>query len=170
PPLPLHRRLHRTDRRQHRRSRGHQARRLLHRPRSRRRRRPHRRHHRLNARTTPVRTPRLLLALPLALAFAGCSLSYTAEVVNPSGRPVRARLLQDQVVDDPKVLAAERVNAGETVTLGPAKAVLTDNVVIEIEDLTDAGLPPHKLRLGAGRTTVAVTPPSHSPFRPAHLP
>lgn len=116
-----------------------------------------------------MRTPRLLLALPLALAFAGCSLSYTAEVVNTSGRPVRARLLQDQVVDDPKVLAAERVNAGETVTLGPAKAVLTDNVVIEIEDLTEAGLPPQKLRLDAGRTTVAVTPAGERSFGSVHV-
>lgn len=107
---------------------------------------------------------RLLLAIPLALSLAGCSLSYTAEVVNTSGRPVRARLLQDLVAADPKILAVERVGPDETVTLGPAKAVLTDNVIIEIEDLTEAGLPPQKMRLDAGRTTIAVTPAGERSF------
>lgn len=113
--------------------------------------------HRPALRHVPRRAAAATFAASL-LVLAGCRSGYTVDVENASARPVSVRLLQDQVATDSKLLASDRLAPGQRTTLGPAKAVFTDSVVLMIEDLGETGMPPHKVKLEAGTTKITVTP------------
>lgn len=97
------------------------------------------------------------LALAALACAAGCSADYVCEVRNLTGGTVEARLVQDQAMADPALLASARLGRGESATLGPARAAVTDQVRLEVSQPGEIGVPPTRKRLDWGRSTVEVT-------------
>ncbi|MCC6676724.1 MAG: hypothetical protein IT436_06230 [Phycisphaerales bacterium] len=97
--------------------------------------------------TARPRTGALLLAVIPFLV--GCNAEYTVKVHNEGQRPVRVRLIQDRVVEDPATLASAQVAPGRQATLGPVKVPMTDDVSLEV-DAGEMGIPAGKQRLSSG--------------------
>lgn len=95
------------------------------------------------------------LLLPVIPFLFGCNAEYTVKVHNEGPRPVRVRLVQDQVVADPAVLASAQVGPGLEATLGPVKAPVTDDVSLEVES-GEMGIPAARQRLSSGLSEYRV--------------
>ncbi len=98
----------------------------------------------------------MLLGLALTLGVGGCAATYTVEIENTTSRAMDARLIQDIVAADPITLAFTRVPAGESSTLGPVKATLTDDVNLRVGQPTEAGLPDNGQRMYPGRSRYRI--------------
>lgn len=117
--------------------------------------------------TARVRAGAVLVALVPFLA--GCNAEYTVEVLNEGGRPVRARLMQDQVASDSVALASVQVGPGRQARLGPVRAPVTDDVTLEVESVGDLGVPPSKQKLSSGLSRYRVGAAGDAGWGPAPI-
>lgn len=96
-----------------------------------------------------------MVGVVLAMGLAGCNSEYIVKVHNDGDRAVRVRLVQDQVMADPVALASATVSPGSAATLGPVKAIATDDVSLEV-DSGELGLPAGKQRLYPGKSEYRI--------------
>lgn len=111
---------------------------------------------------------RAVLSMAGLLMLAGCNAEYTVKVHNDGARPVSVRLMQDQVVSDPVALASATVPAGGQAKLGPVKATVTDDVVLEV-GTGEMGIPPAKQRVYPGTSEFRVGGGGSADWGPASI-
>lgn len=88
----------------------------------------------------------------LAAVLPGCS--YTVDVHNATDVPVLVQLVQKQWPNPDWVLDSDRVGAGATIRLGPAR-VAGGSVVVEAGELTRTR-EPARMKVGSGRRGVEI--------------
>jgi hypothetical protein len=92
----------------------------------------------------------------MSITLFGCAATYTVEIENTTRSTVEARLMQDVVAADPLPLAAARIPPGQSATLGPVQATITDDVNLRLGQPEELGLPDNGQRLYPGRSAYQV--------------
>lgn len=97
------------------------------------------------------RVPFFILGL---LCLGGCARSYTVEVFNRSGQPVRASIVTDAFQSVEKT--ATTIDAGTFAVLGPLEAPITETLRFEAVSTSDRGTLPVKRDLSPGLSEIEI--------------
>ncbi|MEM9166775.1 MAG: hypothetical protein AAGB48_07090 [Planctomycetota bacterium] len=116
---------------------------------------------------TPARLPRLapLAALGLtALLLTACAPGRTVILTNDTATPVRATVSRELIQAGDRRLAGATVGPGETATLGPVSAPITERVTLAVDSAIGLGSGVTETRrLGWGTTRLRIGPDDFSP-------
>ncbi len=113
--------------------------------------------------------PTTRAAFAAALLLAACVLpacsvrpSYGVRVVNGSGVPIAASIVNTRSITRPETLAHARVAPGDEAVLGPVQAQPMERVELQIDRPGDMGTIPVRQRLSRGNWAATVTGGSDS--------
>lgn len=105
-----------------------------------------------------------LALLALAGTLAACSPGRTVILTNDTTGPVRASISRELMGSGDRLLAAATVAAGETGTIGPVSAPLTERVTLSVDPAIGLGAGiAESERLGWGTTRLRVVIDELSP-------
>lgn len=93
----------------------------------------------------------------IAMILTACSPGRTVVLTNDTNGPVRATISRELIGSGDRVLAAATVASGETGTIGPVSAPLTERVTLRVDPAIGLGAGiAESERLGWGTTRLRV--------------